>query len=117
MLPKKKNWSKKMTIEEKFFKTFGIGKREYETPSREYDDDGEICSYYVEEEYPEITDRVILELICILSNNNCCRADIIGWIEYEDLREIILRRIIVYKDEVKSQVQALFEEQNENSQD
>lgn len=55
-----------MNIEEQFFKAFGIEKIKYEIPSREYDDDGEICSYYVEEQYPEITAERLLELEDIL---------------------------------------------------
>ena len=111
-----------MTIEEEFYRTFGIEKTCLPQICSNYIGDCGSCKALINGkrtclEYPEITDRVILELICILSNNNCCRADIIGWIIYEDLREIILRRIIRYKDEIKSQVQALFEEQDENTQD
>ena len=54
-------------LEKQFFDTFGI--EPIEIPSREYDSDGEICSYYVE--YPQITDTHYLKLICELSK---CKA-------------------------------------------
>ena len=52
-------------LEKQFFDTFGI--EPIEIPSREYDSDGEICSYYVE--YPQITDRILLELICMANQH------------------------------------------------
>lgn len=53
-------------LEKKFFETFGI--KPYKTPSREYDSDGKICSYYIE--YPQITDRMWLELVRIYASCN-----------------------------------------------
>ena len=56
-------------IEQQFFKVFGIEPKIYETNGRDIDDNGDICSWYIEEIYPEITDRVLLELICITINH------------------------------------------------
>lgn len=55
-------------LEQQFFKVFGIEPKIYETDGRDIDDNGDVCSWYIEEIYPEITDRVLLELICILGN-------------------------------------------------
>lgn len=57
-------------LEKQFFDTFGI--EPMEIPSREYNSDGEICSYYVE--YPQITDRILLELICIANEHQSFSA-------------------------------------------
>ena len=102
-------------LEKQFFDTFGI--EPIEIPSREYDSDGEICSYYVE--YPQITDRILLELIRIIglitikyTNEQCeiCYGD--GAISYlgKDLKEAILNFFISKVSIFKHQVQALFEE-------
>ena len=53
-------------LEKQFFDTFGI--EPYETPSREYDSDGEICSWYVE--YPQITDTHYLKMVVFLSGED-----------------------------------------------
>lgn len=54
-------------LEEQFFKVFGIEPKIYKTDGRDIDDNGDVCSWYIEEVYPEITDRVLLEIICIHS--------------------------------------------------
>ena len=118
-----------MTIEEKFFKTFGIEPIKVEVPSREYDSNGEVCSFYVEESYPEITDRILLELIEILreyyklvfwrTGDSKC-LDICGdkrtnvlYRTCDTLRNSILNSLICMQKEnknLKQQVRSLFEE-------
>ena len=120
-----------MNIEEQFFKAFGIEKIKYEIPSREYDDDGKICSYYVEEQYPEITAERLLELLDILRTHFECyfwgnfSFDLIrkhsshnGFYECEyrtggNIKEIIISSFVAMKDklkkEVKNQVRKVFE--------
>lgn len=90
-------------IEKQFFDTFKI--EPMEIPSREYNSDGEICSYYVE--YPQITDIILLELIRILSNKptNVLLAN-----NVDELKEYVLDSCIKYSEDVEKQVQALFEE-------
>lgn len=51
---------------EMFFKTFGIEKIEYETPGRDWDDDG-LASWYVEKDYPALTPDVLVHLIVLLN--------------------------------------------------
>ena len=102
-------------LEKKFFDTFGI--EPIEIPSREYDSDGEICSYYVE--YPQITDRILLELICIANQyEDYSQTTNMKNIKARTLR-ILLRNEKFYKNfyendkrykKFKHQVQALFEE-------
>jgi hypothetical protein len=49
-------------LEEQFYKTFGIEKQKYYAcKNKDYNDVFEV-------KYPEITDRVLLELICIIAN-------------------------------------------------
>ena len=93
-------------IEKQFFDTFKI--EPMEIPSREYNSDGEICSYYVE--YPQITDIILLELIRILSNKptNVLLAN-----NVDELKEYVLDSCIKYSEDVEKQVQALFEEEQE----
>lgn len=80
-------------LEKQFFDTFGI--EPIEIPSREYDSDGEICSYYVE--YPQITDRILLELICFIEQidlGRYCEYVYFCKFNYEDLRTEILAKSI-----------------------
>ena len=102
-------------LEKTFFDTFGI--EPIEIPSREYDSDGEICSYYVE--YPQITDRILLELIRIIglitikyTNEQCeiCYSD--GAISYlgKNLKDAVLNLLISKVSFFKHQVRTLFEE-------
>lgn len=59
-----------MSIEEEFFKTFGIEKRCIKPKDcvRKGICKGAVtCDFYT---YPEITDRILLELICNYFNNN-----------------------------------------------
>ena len=98
-------------LEKQFFDTFGI--EPIEIPSREYDSDGEICSYYVE--YP-IPDRILLELICILNSVSVeFKSECI-----EDLKREILGETIILLEHapneetakfIKHQVRTLFEEE------
>ena len=92
-------------LEKQFFDTFGI--EPIEIPSREYDSDGEICSYYVE--YPQITDTHYLKLICILHTTNIvqlCTTNV------ENLKEEVLLTLCYWVDkrDIKHQVRTLFEE-------
>ncbi len=101
-------------LEKQFFYTFEI--KPYETPSREYDSDGEICSWYVE--YPEITDRILLKLICLLSAYFSREQE--NWFRkctsIKELKDWVLKAFIeVEKRSLsiipKYQVQALFKEE------
>lgn len=92
-------------LEKQFFDTFGI--EPYETPSREYDSDGEICSWYVE--YPQITDRILLKLYCITMQ---IYDELAMYRVYtiEDIKEKTLKLLIKAQDDAYSKVQALFKE-------
>ena len=87
-----------------FFDTFGIKEKELEYPDN--------FTYY-----PEITDRILLELICILNNygkndtwaisvenlKDCILMNCIKVIKEKDLKEMSLNNF-------KQQVRTLFEE-------
>lgn len=47
---------------EEFYELFNIPKIEYTSPGRTVDEDGEICDYYIEKEYPSI-EPVFFELL------------------------------------------------------
>lgn len=51
------------TIFDTFFEIFEIPKIKYETPGRVEDNDGEICEWYIEEDYPSI-EPVFFDLLC-----------------------------------------------------
>ena len=122
-------------VEKQFFDTFGI--EPMEIPSREYDSDGEICSYYVE--YPQITDRILLELENIIHREyniliyehfmlsvsvraipandpelGCDSAYYAVVAEGENKKEALLKLATDCNvaNVIKHQVQALFEENN-----
>ena len=97
-------------IEEKFFKTFGIETRCIEK-NPTYCCDYEDCNKCRGLGYPQITDRILLELICILNDfSDFCIEEIC----YECLKEEILCKCIewldcaIKHDEFKAQVQSLF---------
>lgn len=100
-------------LEKQFFDTFGIKPRIYVTSA---------CGkseYKLPSLYPEITDRILLELICI---TNMFLEEGYWSKNMADLKEEILKRCLLavnttdygisgFEDVVKHQVQALFKEE------
>ena len=106
-------------IEKQFFDTFGIvpkldckrcGARNFAL--------GQCAEVDCEKTYPQITDRILLELICI---NNIYLETNLYSLDYEALKEEILRDLIseqelrelkkdYVSDDMVQQVQVLFEE-------
>lgn len=99
-----------MNIEQQFFKTFGIEPKELEYPDNfEY--------------YPEITDRKLLQLLCIYNDMQDCVDFCITPCKYEDVKEMILQTLIdektnitdyeegTYMDVMTKQIQQLFKEE------
>ena len=102
-------------IEKKFFNTFGIKQKEptYITMNCNCGcHDCKNCEKYKKNYlniYPQITDRILLELICKLS---CvCRHHFAFERGVPELKEAILKFCIYYKDQLKQQVRILFEEE------
>lgn len=99
-------------IEKKFFDTFGIE----EKTNKVY---GVQLDYHIDD-YPQITDSILLELICILNKSRLVSAVNLRDFNYEDLKNTILRKNITIlkneflnneiKNEFKHQVRTLFEE-------
>lgn len=90
-------------IEKQFFDTFGIKPKEQEIF---------VLKRMIVKEYPEITDRILLELICILSQLQGRINDYYRIIHsnYEGLKTQILGDCICEKEFIKQQVQSLFKE-------
>lgn len=90
-----------------FFDTFGIEPKQ--TCGRmgvcnnyvNYNDCNGCNSY----KYPQITDRILLELICILNPYSYPSGENI-----QHLKEGVLKWCIKFKNDIKQQVQALFKE-------
>ena len=108
-------------LEEQFFRTFGIEPKIYETDGRDIDDNGDVCSWYIEEIYPEITDRRLLNMICLIADICDYSGDVfdIEQNSINELKKFILHFLINYmktehtdtfykNDEVKICVQQLF---------
>ena len=109
-----------MSIEEEFFKTFGIKKqKEYGCTDtwdfclhqREYPN-CKGCPFWeiINTEYPRITDRILLELICVhstYSEPRLCATNI------EAIKRQVLRDLINDNEEenLKQQVRSLFKEE------
>lgn len=100
-------------IEKQFFDTFGLEPKLVVTK-----DDWEKCKNLPRAEelfkhYPQITDHILLELICICNNTY-----INGYTNYftscgktvEEIKKEILKKCIFLQDDIKQQVQALFKE-------
>lgn len=104
-------------IEEKFYKTFEIKSEQHCTK------EGSTCAYfecskcdYYNYVYPPITDRILLELICIYNNYANIKGGypmmVLG-LNRNAIKESLLARFINYEEELKHQVQSLFTEGEE----
>ncbi len=102
-------------LEKQFFDTFGI-KPKYKTcvfkyckNKKEYD-----CENCNDKEwhYPQITDRILLELICILSKYQKDVGSLLEICETDKngIKEEVLDMLIFRDIALKQQVQALFKE-------
>ena len=107
-------------IEKQFFETFGIKPRSYLLCTSCWDcidaQPCEQCHYgkLIEDEYPKITDRILLELICILTCHYLDEREPyeITSINIEQLKQQILSDIIRIAgcEATKCQVQKIFKE-------
>ena len=90
-------------LEKQFFQCFGSEEKELEYPDN--------FTYY-----PEITDSVLLELICIATASEIT-VEFKGIKNVEHLKEVVLNYCIkrygycLHKDNFKHQVRTLFEEE------
>lgn len=57
-------------MKDKFYQIFKLDKVKWREPAREVDDDGNVCAWYINEDYPPFTDQVIVDLICLLAEQN-----------------------------------------------
>ena len=112
----------KNNVEKRFFKTFGIEKniipsacsnRIEDCCNKDY-----CCTAFDKEnnkrnclEYPEITDRILLELICMLVNFGTSITLVKGRVDtnVEALKRLVLNAYITTKGIDKEKVRALFE--------
>lgn len=114
-------------LEEQFFDTFGIEPHYYCADEYVFEamlehecteGNREKCKTCkkVCKSYPQITDRILLELICILSKYQENRGSIleICEISLDEIKEEILKMLIYRVDGCKHQVRTLFEEDNNN---
>ena len=107
-------------IEKQFFETFGIKPRSYLLCTSCWDcidaQPCEQCHYgkLIEDEYPKITDRILLELICILTCHYLDEREPyeITSINMEQLKQQVLSDIIRIAgcEATKCQVQKIFKE-------
>ena len=67
------------------------------------------CIYWGEYHYPQITDRHYLELICMVMNIFDGIRNVYVNYSVEKVKERTLKLLITAKDDVYSQVQAIFE--------
>ena len=98
-------------LEKQFFDTFGIEPR-LKTFAIQKDEQGEL-TYPPIYEYPQITDRILLELICILNENTTLDETYYqGASTVKELKKLVLKDLIKTKDNFDTihQVRTLFEE-------
>lgn len=92
-------------LEKQFFDTFGIEPKTNQVYGMQLD-------YHIED-YPQITDRILLELICILvkfQKDNNSYLKILSTTK-DDIKAEILDMLIHREFALKHQVQALFKEE------
>ena len=94
-------------LEKQFFDTFGIEPK-LKTFAIKRDEQGEL-TYPPIYEYPQITDRILLQLICIVLNT-FQTFEVYRIMDIDSLKEKILKLLMLAKVEVYSQVRTLFEE-------
>lgn len=101
-------------LEKQFFQCFGIEQKEHKECQCDYlncpnpdIEECEECYYYktYKFDYPQISDSILLELICILS-----RHAKIGHYTMDGLKRQLLNLAIIHKKNILEQVRALFEE-------
>lgn len=109
-------------IDKQFFDTFGIKPKSYLVCTSCWDcidaQPCEQCHYgkLIEDEYPKITDHILLELICILSNiSYFLITDEDSTIDIDGLKKSVLHSLTLQakfgKNKcLKQQVRTLFEE-------
>lgn len=101
-------------LKKQFFDTFGIeAKCETRAEHRKHECYGMVdCDECASAIYPQITDSILLELICILSKYQKDRGSLleIDEISLNEIKEEILEMLIYRVDGCKHQVQALFKE-------
>ncbi len=101
-------------LEQEFFKVFGVEPyiscntgfiAHYK--GRSYVCDAKTCKKCKSNKkvYPEITNRKLLELICIAYKTQGIELTI------EDIKNEVLNNCIKYKDDIKHQIQQLFKEE------
>lgn len=94
-------------LEKQFFDTFGIELIRYK---RNVDDN----AMFMDKIYPQITDRILLELIFILTTllDTTVYEDVFITIakNREELKKDIFQECMLYKQHIKQQVRRLFEE-------
>lgn len=85
-------------LEKQFFDTFGIEPKKVTIWNA--------LPCYMSEEYPQITDRHYLELICIVNERR-----ILPNLDVDGLKEYILKELstMIISEKIKHQVQAIFE--------
>lgn len=98
-------------IERQFFETFGIEK----INSWKAVDAGKMYGYERVKAYPQITDRILLELICIATASEIT-VEFKGIKNVEHLKSVVFAyckqrySYHLHKDKFKQQVQSLFKE-------
>lgn len=108
-------------IERQFFETFRIEPKKqcFNEDCIVKDETGydeKICNdkcVYIDKEYPQITDRILLELICIVLNAYE-KLEVYTECTVEKLKEKTLKQLILAQDDVYSQVRTLFKEGDNN---
>lgn len=94
-------------LEQEFFKVFGVEKNNDNCPMLDKSNCIFVpseCNYY---QYPKITDRILLKLIC---KAYCLMFSIQGS-SIELLKENVLKEFIYWQEDVdKSEIQQLFKE-------
>lgn len=70
-------------------------------------------NFYIKPKYPEISDRKLLEMICIYNStytNGYTNYSLLNERNVEKLKEQILKNCLIVRDDIKHQIQQLFEE-------
>ena len=114
-------------LERTFFDTFGINPKEFKScdvgtfcPYPEKECGTDTCPYYrtYKVDYPAISDRILLELICTLNKFTGYTSLLND--TYEEVKEEILKDVLfaheqlrLNKSELSKQVRTLFEEEQD----
>lgn len=95
-------------IYDTFYETFGINKLEVREPGRTVDNDGEICEWYIDYQYPSI-EPVFFDLLNIYEVQYNGPAFVINITEH-NLKQCLIKKILELYNNLEQNIKKEFKQ-------